>query len=342
MEKIIEYLKNNWQRASIIAGICLVTLSVGAVFLLASVRIRQFEAEPPVPGAAPETPAAEASVRTYTDLYAVSIDNHADARPVLGVNSAAFVYEMPVEGDITRFLAFFERGAEIDKIGPVRSARPYLIDWILEYGPAVFFHYGGSPEAMDKLATPAFKGINQDGISSAGASFWRDDSRSAPHNAFISSKNVGKIFESRLGSSIKVETWPMGAEAELDERGEDAQKIKIPISPSSDYAPAWVYDRAKNEYVRTAKGKVQKDAAGQAVIAKNIVTMATDINVIDAVGRLKIRTSGKGKAVVYRDGQTLNANWEVSDPSQPPRFYADDGSDIVLASGNVWIEVVKQ
>ncbi len=42
-----------------------------------------------------------------TRLFAVAIDNGPKAEPQSGVDAADLVFELPVEGGITRFLAFF-------------------------------------------------------------------------------------------------------------------------------------------------------------------------------------------------------------------------------------------
>ena len=80
---------------------------------------------------------------------AVSIDNVGDAIPQTSLNKAMLVYEMYVEGGLTRFLAVY-KNEEIDTIGPVRSARPCFVDYALE-NDSIFVHYGGSQRAKDDI-----------------------------------------------------------------------------------------------------------------------------------------------------------------------------------------------
>lgn len=346
MDKIIEYLKNNWQRTAIIAGAVLIVLSAGSVAVLSMARSRQFNHQPAVSNSNNNAPVSvsAATVRTYADLYAVSIDNHVDARPVSGINQAVIVYETPVEGDITRFLAFFERGTTVAQIGPVRSARLYLLDWVTQLGAAAFFHFGGSPEAMAQLATNVSLGaINNDGAGAAGNLFWRDAGRQAPHNAYTSSGNADKFFAARVGSANVTSGWLMAPDPDLSARGADGQKVAAPLSSTAAYSPVWIYDQMQNVYRRTVKGQVEKDAAGAAITAKNIIAISTDVSVIDNDGRLKIATSGKGAARIYRNGTQQDVTWEKSDAGATPvRFYAADGSEAVLTAGSVWLEVVRK
>ena len=62
---------------------------------------------------------------------AVMIDNHQDAWPQAGIQKAYMVYEIIAEGGETRLMALF-KGQELDEIGPVRSARHYFIDYVME------------------------------------------------------------------------------------------------------------------------------------------------------------------------------------------------------------------
>ena len=81
--------------------------------------------------------------------FAVMIDNHSDAWPQAGLNQAYMVYEIIVEGGETRLMALF-KGVDLDKIGPVRSARHYFIDYAME-NDAIYVHFGQSPQAQSDI-----------------------------------------------------------------------------------------------------------------------------------------------------------------------------------------------
>jgi len=83
----------------------------------------------------------------------VMIENHEDARPQSGLQSADIVYEAVAEGGITRFMGVFYCGAvamEAESenkynIGPVRSARTYFLDVASEYADyPLYNHVGGA------------------------------------------------------------------------------------------------------------------------------------------------------------------------------------------------------
>ena len=58
-------------------------------------------------------------------IIAVMINNHKKARPQSGLGDAFLNYEIIVEGGETRLMALF-KGADAQKIGPVRSCRHYF------------------------------------------------------------------------------------------------------------------------------------------------------------------------------------------------------------------------
>ena len=74
-----------------------------------------------------------------TRPIAVMIDNVGDARPQAGLNDAYIVYEIIVEGNLTRLMAVF-KDVDLEKIGPIRSSRHYFLDYALE-NDAIYVHF---------------------------------------------------------------------------------------------------------------------------------------------------------------------------------------------------------
>jgi hypothetical protein len=89
--------------------------------------------------------------KTTRKPIAVVVENHPDARPQSGLNDAALVFETFAEGGITRFLAVFQEN-DVANIGPVRSARPYFVEWATSL-KALFAHVGGNIDALDLISS---------------------------------------------------------------------------------------------------------------------------------------------------------------------------------------------
>ena len=69
--------------------------------------------------------------------FAVMIDNHKSAMPQANLSEAELVYEIIVEYGETRLMAIY-KGDNLDKIGPIRSARHYFVDYALENDAILF------------------------------------------------------------------------------------------------------------------------------------------------------------------------------------------------------------
>ncbi len=73
------------------------------------------------------------------------ISNIKSALPQYGISQADILYETVVEGGITRLLAVFQ-DFDAEKIGPIRSARHYYMDFALDHD-AIYTHVGQSTYA---------------------------------------------------------------------------------------------------------------------------------------------------------------------------------------------------
>ncbi len=272
------------------------------------------------------------------DLFAVMIDNIHVARPAAGITEAPLVIEALAEGAITRLLAFFPDGGALRRIGPVRSARPYFIDWAEEYG-AAYVHVGGSPDALDQLRASDIRDMNQYWY---GAYFWRDRDRYAPHNVFTSSDLLHEAledFDDGFGGAVNDRPFKEGgADGLVEETGRVGEfRIEYPAPTSR---VVWTYDAETNRYARyQGKGKFT-DETGRQVMADNVVVQVTDMRVVDSVGRREVRTSGSGDAAVFRDGQLFEAKWVKEDGGRTRFIYAYSSDEIPWNVGTTWIEVV--
>ena len=116
------------------------------------------------------------------------------------MQSASVVYETLVEGSITRFMGIFDKGVQ-DKLGPVRSARPYFTQWV-DPLDAAYVHAGGSPEALLKIVEYGIKDANR------GQYYSRDYSRAAPHNLYTTSELIMRaIRDNNWETSTAIRHW---------------------------------------------------------------------------------------------------------------------------------------
>lgn len=206
----------------------------------------------------------------------VMIENAAfgGVRPQSGLNSASVVYEVIVEGGITRFMAVFA-GEQSDEVGPIRSARDTYLEFASEYD-CMYTHAGGSYTAM--TAIPRFGLRDLDALRESQF-FWRDSGRYAPHNLFSSTAN--------LEEAIVAHSWHLEDEPEY----ESWNFVEAIGAPDTE-AVAEVEDAAETEEtaVEAAESANTENEADTTTDAQE--TAVTLENGTEAVNQLQILFGG--------------------------------------------------
>ncbi len=270
-----------------------------------------------------------------TFLMALMIDNHSDARPPSGLAKAHLVFEAEVEGGITRIMGVFSSGQNISEIGPIRSARPYFVDWARELS-ALYAHVGGSPDALVKIQQDKILDINE---FFNGKYFWRDKNKDMPHNVYTSSEKLEKYLNDNSADHNRFVPWFFKDEENIEQRP-DSGSIKIDYKLGM-YKVEWKYDKENNDYLRYVAGELYKEKDGDAISAKNILIQVAKAHELDDKLRLEMNTIGDGKSLICMDGKCSPGTWEKKHPSDRTRFYADDGREVKFNRGMTWVQVVR-
>ncbi len=266
---------------------------------------------------------------------AVMIENLVSSRPPSGLAKANLVYEALVEGGITRFMAVYAGNVNVKEIGPVRSARPYYLDWALEYN-AMYVHVGGSPEAIANIKTYNVLDLNQFYNS---PNFWRDSNRQAPHNLYTSSELLAYgLRDKNPEMPAKYTSWKFKDDAALVDRPTVDKSVVIDFS-SFNYKVEYKYDKEKNDYLRYLAGQIHKDKDEAEIRAKNVVVQKVKTRLADAE-RLAMDTVGQGEAIIFRDGVATVGRWEKSAREKRTIFFDTQGREIQFNAGTTWIEIV--
>jgi len=273
---------------------------------------------------------------------AVMVDDQVDARPQSGFNQASVVWQAPAEGGIPRYMLVFGEGNP-PAVGPVRSSRFYFITWAAEWR-ALYVHVGGSPQAMAALAASGAGQLvyNADEFRWGGTFLWRIQQRLAPHNVYTDGKHL-RALAARVGATAPPAgpAWRFGPGAPLADRPAGARlEITYPANQI-----AYRYDRASNTYPRFVGGEPQIDAAdGRQVAPDNVVVMTVVFGPLNDghpnKRRLEAQNVGRGPAWIASNGVTIRGTWRKTSVDAPTRFYAGDGSEIVLTVGQTFIQVV--
>ena len=278
--------------------------------------------------------------------YAVVINNNHAAWPQCGVQDAYLVYELIAEGGITRMMALY-KDAETAKIGSVRSARHYFLDYA-EENDAIFVHWGGSDLAYSRISS---SGINDiDGMSAGGNTFFRDSSlnRAYEHTGFTDMKELKKVAAEKgidrdttsdLLLNYSVE------EVNLNDIEDAISANSVYIRYSDYHSTSYEYDEENKVYKRSMSGTPNTDlVTGEQYTAKNIITYQVYNYTIsgDDKGRQEFNNVGTGTGYYITNGYAAPITWEKTSHSSQTVYKYANGEEIDVNDGNTFIQIQPQ
>ena len=270
---------------------------------------------------------------------AVMIDNHNGAWPQAGLQNAYMIYEIIVEGGETRLMALF-KGGDIAKIGPVRSARHYFVDYVME-NDAIYVHFGESPQAASDIKKFSINEI--DGIAEDGTTFWRVKDKKAPHNAVTSTQKLIQSAQNkkfRMTSSKESVLNYVTDEVNLEE-GQDAISVTIPHSQLQ--TVKYVYNEQNKVYERYARNKQQNDwDTGNILTAKNLIVTFCDNYTLDDAenkGRQGLRNIGTFDGYYITNGKAIKIKCIKNDRDEQTVYQDLEGNEIKVNDGNTFVNI---
>ena len=268
---------------------------------------------------------------TKKAVTAIMIENSPDARPQSGLKDAGQVYEAVAEGGITRFIALYQESRP-GLVGPVRSVRPYYVEWASAYDPATV-HIGGSAKALQMIRSGTY-GVDLDQFFNAGA-FWRATDRSAPHNVYTNFDKLDALRESKGKTTSTFTSFPREDVKTMPAR--TASNITINVSSGS-FLTQYAYDEASNSYLRSHNGIAHDDREGGRISPKVVVAIKVPMSLgFEDGNREQITTTGTGQAYVFQNGIVTEGTWQRDTDKSQLKLLAADGTEIKLARGQTWV-----
>jgi hypothetical protein len=300
-------------------------------------------------------PVTDASVN-QKPVTGVMIENSTDARPQSGLDSAGVVFEAIAEGGITRFLALYQDTAP-DYLGPVRSVRPYYIEWGLGFDAAIA-HVGGSPEALQDMKSWNVKDLDQ---FYNGAYYHRISSRAAPHNVYTS---LAELNQAEANKSYGTTTYT--GFTRKDEKPYKAPAASPTSSSSKNTKPAadartaassidfgmsgplynvhYDYDATANSYKRSEGGvahmSLHKDGSQAQITPKVVIALVTSYGIQSDGKHSDYAVTGGGTAYFFQDGTVTVGKWSKAADREPLKFTDANGAAFPLDRGQTWISAV--
>ncbi len=276
--------------------------------------------------------------------YAVMINNNSAVWSYQsGLNKAYMVYELLVEGGITREMALF-RDSDVEKIQSIRSSRHYFLDYALE-NDALYVHWGWSPQAQSDIRNLGINNIN--GLTYEGSYFFRDNTVRAgyEHRGYTTMDSLKQATE-RLGYRTETEKGVLlnysidPLDLSEAEGVMDAKYITIRFSNS--YECEFVYDETNKVYIRKQNNQEMKDyTSGETFTTKNIITYKAYYSYIygDDKGRQNMSNTGSGDGYFITEGKAIPIKWSKSSRGEKTTYTLANGEELSVNDGNTYIEI---
>lgn len=275
---------------------------------------------------------------------AVMINNISVARPYQsGLQDAYIIYELIVEGGITRYLALF-KDKNTERIGTIRSSRHYYLDYALE-NDAVYVHWGWSPQAQNDIKSLGINNVN--GLYYSNKYFWKDNSLnvSTEHRAYTSMEKINKAIND-LGYRKDTDK-PLLFNYSVDEidlstisKASIANHVTIKYSNSS--VTSYQYDPENKVYYRSVNNKAHIDyVTKNQYYFKNIITYQVSNSTIsgDEKGRQDFKNVGTGTGYYISNGYSIPIKWEKKNRSSQTKYYYENGEELKINDGNTFIQI---
>ena len=293
----------------------------------------------------PEKPVKKVSiVDTDSNLrpIAVMINTHKDARPQSGLSDAYIVYELMVEGGITRMMALYTQDFDEAKIGSIRSSRHNYLDYVME-NDAIYIHWGGSYVAYDHLKELKLDRI--DGMVYGDKYFTTDKSlkRSIEHTRFSSSDLIKQAIQDKKFRTTTDKGWLLNYTAdEVDLSGIEGAKVanNITLKYSSYQTVGYEYNSEEKTYYRSMSGVKHTDlVTGEQYKFKNIICYDVKYNSYDNTKLRDLKNIGSGDGVYITNGYSIPIKWEKKTRDGKTKYMYQDGTELKVSDGNTFIQI---
>ncbi len=277
----------------------------------------------------------------------VRLPNDRAARPQVGLSKADIVFEMVVEGGITRFSAIYQ-SQDPKAVGPVRSYRWSDLH-ITQMLRAALVASGATIQERDAV-TSSIRAGNMLSVDAerVGGPYYRVAGRPGPNDLFVDMAAAREAVNAAGGAGpvdVPALAFLPSVQHEPNDGGfsssTEARRLRIPFKEPV----AFTYEAASQGYRRIQGGETTVDPDGNVpILARNVVVIHTDIwetpVVEDIFGSkgLDYRMTGTGAATIFRDGRRVEGTWKRDGVLDPFTFYDGSGQQVFLSPGQTWIQ----
>ncbi len=280
-------------------------------------------------------------IDSTTRPIAVMINNHDTVRPYhSGLQDAYILYEIVVEGGISRYMALF-KDVEVERIHGIRSARHYYLDYALE-NDAYFIHWGGSPQAFSDINTLDVDSYEV--YDNKYAYYDHSLNISMEHTTYSSTELLLKAIDTKNYREETNNDLLLNYSASSVKLSEEDNAIvanQIDIAYSSSNISSLTYDETTKTYLHSVDNKAHTDyITKEQYTFKNIITYQIENNTIAGEStRQEIHNIGSGTGYYISEGYAIPIKWHKDSRSGQTVYTYENGENIIVNDGNTYIAI---
>ena len=296
-------------------------------------------------------------------ITSVMVNNIVAARPQRGLSKADILFEIKVEGGITRFMPVFTDYKAIGEIGPVRSGRDQFFRLILPW-QALYIHEGQSVVMQQYAIDFSYGNLN----NNDGANGYRDYGRvnwagksynngtlALEHTMYTNSDNIQEYIDNNKVDMNKTYNstffnfvdYRLGTTRDLSNSIDSAYSDKygpvvgdgeyVEIVHSQSYKTRFIYDSASNTYKMQQnysdgqwRDTVDEAADNKVLTFPNVIVLYTDIHTYPGHEKTDLQYveyAWGGIGYYCYGGKCEKIYWQKGTPLEALRLYylTEDG-----------------
>ncbi|MGO5359215.1 DUF3048 domain-containing protein [Anaerofustis sp. LCP19S3_F7] len=305
---------------------------------------------------------------------AVMVNNHKEALPQYGIGDADIIFEIPVEGNITRLMAIYGDYTKVPSVCPIRSCR-YYFPIFADSFDSIYIHWGGNDYATNTLNS---LGIDRfDGMTYGTDLFDRDQDRlnsgyALEHTGYLKGENIPEVIKKEnIRIDLKEEKnkpifafEPIVEEEAVEEEpgffeklfgGKEKEETKEVIETtkltacnkatlnfSNEYYSTFTFDSESKTYKKQHSGKEQVDGKTNEQLAfTNVFVLETDIGML-GIGELKEVDWKGGSGYYLSNGRVQEIKWSKDSEEGDLKITTLEGNELPVYEGKSYIGVIQK
>ena len=273
-------------------------------------------------------------------VLGIKNDNNVNARPQSGPQNADAVFEVLVEGGMTRFINVFYE-SDTSYHGPIRSARPT--------DPTVLRPLGGVLVASGATGglIPEIVDIGVPVITDRRPEFFRISSRRAPHNLYADTYKLKQLAISK-GYKKEENPQPLFPWGNPNySMWSSGSYIKLKFSSQTSTMWTWngttylrtYYDAYRGSSSGVPHSWINSSGNSSQITSDTIISLFCE-PYIHPLQLPSVKTVGEGRAIIMHNGKILDAFWKRGSNLDPFHIVDLNGNTMYIPPGKPWISLV--